>query len=151
MEPLKKIIINPSYEWAEDAKDIGISHRELEVFALAFEGHNNKEIAAILGIQYQSVKNHLYSLTKKLKTNNMAQAFVVLIVKKMVRMEIPLFGEHQISNEDWIEELKKRIFDETDHTLSDKKRKKIRNALVELGIYGDMFKDRAKELDKGNT
>ena len=81
----------------------------------------------------------------------MAQAFVVLIVKKMVRMEIPLFGEHQISNEDWIEELKKRIFDETDHTLSDKKRKKIRNALVELGIYGDMFKDRAKELDKGNT
>ncbi len=90
MEPLKKIVINPSYDWAEGAKELGVSHRELEVFALLFEGHNNKEIASILGIQHQSVKNHLYSLSKKLNVKNVAQALVVLIFKKMVRMEIPL-------------------------------------------------------------
>lgn len=150
MEPLRKIIINPSYEWSEDAKGLGISHRELEVFALLFEGHNNKEIAAILGIQYQSVKNHLHSLTKKLKTNNMAQAFVVLIVKKIVRMEIPLLEGFKFTQESAIKEFQKRIFDDTDHTLTDKQKGKIRSVMVELGIYGDMFKDRKNELDKGN-
>jgi len=151
MEPLKKIIINPSYEWAEDAKDMGISHRELEVFALLCEGHNNKEIAAILGIQHQSVKNHVYSLSKKLKIKNVAQALIVLLFKNMVRMEIPLLEGFKFTQEDVISEFQKRIFDETDHTFSDKRKRKIRDALVELGIYGDLFKDRAKELDEGNT
>ena len=147
MEPLRKIIINPSYEWEEDAKGLGISHRELEVFALLFEGHNNKEIAAILGIQYQSVKNHLHSLTKKLNSKNVAQAFVVLIVKNMIQMEIQIAGL-EFSKKTWFEDLTKMVFDETDHRLTDKKKKVIRSIFVEQGIYGDFFKDRTKELEK---
>lgn len=150
MEPLKKIIINPSYEWAEDAKELGVSHRELEVFALMYEGHNNKEIAAVLGIKHQSVKNHLFSLSKKLNIKNVAQAFVVLIFKNMVRMEIPILQGFEYTQESAIIEFQKRIFDDTNHTLNDKQKEKIRNVMVELGIYGDMFKERKKELNEGN-
>ena len=149
MEQLKKIYINPSYEWEEDAKELGISHRELEIFALAFEGHNNKEIAAILGIQHQSVKNHLYSFSKKLKVQNIGQALVILLFKNMVRMEIPVLNI-KFTQEKAIREFQNRIFDDSNRTLSDKQKKKIREAMVELGIYGDMFKNRKKELEEGN-
>lgn len=145
--PANKVTINPSYEWVEGARELGISHRELEVFALLYEGHNNKEIAAILGIQHQSVKNHLYSLTKKINSKNVAQAFVFLIVKNMIKMEIPVMG-FQMSKESWFEDLKKMVFDETDHRLPEKKKKIIRSIFMEQGIYGDFFKDRAKELEK---
>ncbi len=150
MEPLQKIIINPSYEWAEDTKDLGISHRELEVFALLYEGHNNKEIAAILGIQYQSVKNHLYSLSKKLRVNNTAQALGILLIKNMVKLEIPAIKGFEYNRESTIRGFQNLLFDETNHTLTDKQKKKIRSAMVELGIYGDLLKDRKKELDEGN-
>ena len=77
--PKSKVIINPSYEWDDDGKALNISHRELEIFALLMDGHDNKEIAQMLGIQYQSVKNHTYSLYKKLKAKNMAQAAKLLL------------------------------------------------------------------------
>ncbi|MFC1986390.1 helix-turn-helix transcriptional regulator [Chloroflexota bacterium] len=150
MEPLKKIIIHPSFEWEESAKELGVSHRELEVFALLFEGHNNKEIAAILGIQHQSVKNHLYSLSKKLKVKNVAQALGVLLFKNMVRMEIPFLKGFKFTQESAFREFQKRVFDDTDHTFTDKQKRNIRSVMVELGIYGDMFKDRKNELDEEN-
>ncbi|MFC2016159.1 response regulator transcription factor [Chloroflexota bacterium] len=60
------IIINPKYKWQENAKKKGISHRELEVLELIAQGYDNKQIAEILNIQYQSVKNHTYQLNNKL-------------------------------------------------------------------------------------
>lgn len=146
MKPKEKIIINPSWEWAEDAKDMGVSHRELEVFALAYEGHNKKEIAEILGLQYQSIKNHLHNLSTKLKTQNMAQSFVVLILKNMIQMELIGFGpKAQWNHEKWIELFKRCLSDE-DTTLNEKSKKNIKELMVKLGIYGDLFKDRAREL-----
>ena len=140
-----KIIINPSYEWREDAKSMGISHSELEVFALLAEGHNNKEIAQILGIQYQSVKNHLYSLSKKLKANNISQATIILQFKNMIRIEFPNLSEkYQISNEMLIEQFRK-FSSEEDKTVDKKTKKRARKWLVEHGLYGQMFEDRAKE------
>jgi len=85
MSPIKKVI-NPGYKWREDAEKLGVSHRELEVFTLLAEGHKNKEIAQILGIQYQSVKNYLYSLSKKLKAKNMIQATVILLFSNMIKI-----------------------------------------------------------------
>ena len=70
-KPLEiKVEINPSYEWSEDVRDLNISHRELEVLALVVEGYKNKEIAQILKIQHQSVKNHLQHLFKKRHEGN---------------------------------------------------------------------------------
>jgi len=86
--PADKVAINPSYEWDEEAKKLNISHRELEVFALLMDGHDNKEIAQILGIQYQSVKNHIFNLYKKLKAKNMAQATKLLLFGNFIKTEM---------------------------------------------------------------
>jgi len=53
-----KVEINPTYEWDEDARELGISHKELEVMALLAQGYSNEQIADILPIQYQSVKRY---------------------------------------------------------------------------------------------
>jgi DNA-binding CsgD family transcriptional regulator len=82
-----KVEINPSYEWTDDGKKSGVSHRELEVLALSAQGYENKEIAEILGLEYQSVKNHMFSLTKKTKADNSAQALVIAIGNRLLKVE----------------------------------------------------------------
>lgn len=81
-----KVDINPSYEWDERAKDMTVSHRELEVLALVVEGYKNKEIARILKIQHQSVKNHLQHLFKKLDVKNSTQAYIIALHLNMIKM-----------------------------------------------------------------
>ena len=78
METQCKVDINPSYEWSEKAKELGISHRELEVLALVAEGYKNKEIARILKIQHQSVKNHLQHLSKSLMLKTARKLILLL-------------------------------------------------------------------------
>ena len=86
MEIEKKVDINPSYEWTEDAQKLGISHRELEILALVSEGYTNKEIAYILGIKYQSVKNHMHHLQKKLGVKSAAGALIVALQMNLIRL-----------------------------------------------------------------
>jgi DNA-binding CsgD family transcriptional regulator len=81
-----KVEINPSFEWQEDAKDIGVSHRELEVLALLAQGFENEVIAEILRIQHQSVKNHLFSLIKKLGSSNSTEALAVAVGKNLIKI-----------------------------------------------------------------
>ncbi len=141
-----KIIINPSYDWAEDAKSMGVSHRELEVFALMMDGHSNREIAQILGIQYQSVKNHVFTLYKKLKVKNMGQAMFVLLFKNCIKTEIPILKtQNEINGEEWIQNTKKVLRDE-DSTLDKKTKKYVRKFFLDHGLYGQIYEDRAAEL-----
>jgi DNA-binding CsgD family transcriptional regulator len=81
-----KIEINPRYEWQEEAKKFDVSHRELEVLALVAQGFDNEIIAQILEIQYQSVKTHMYNLTKKLGANNTAEALAIAIGKNLLKI-----------------------------------------------------------------
>ena len=85
-----KVDINPSYEWAPETENLGVSHRELEVLALVIEGYKNKEIAGILKIQHQSVKNHLQNLFKKLGVKNNTQAYIIALNLNMIRMRSKL-------------------------------------------------------------
>lgn len=78
--------INPSYEWPQQAKDLGVSHREPEVLALVVEGPKNKETGQVLGIQHQSVKNHLQHLFKKLCVKNSVQAYIAAVELQMMRL-----------------------------------------------------------------
>ena len=87
-----KVDINPSYDWSREAKSLGISHRELEVLALVVEGYRNKEIAEILKIQHQSVKNHLQRLFKKLDVKNSTQAYIIALNLKLIRMRQGIVG-----------------------------------------------------------
>ena len=81
-----KVDINPSYEWAPEAESLNVSHREFEVLALVVEGHKNKEIAKILKIEQQSVKNHLQHLFKKLNVKNNTQAYIIAMHRNLIRM-----------------------------------------------------------------
>ena len=92
MEVQYRVDINPSYEWSEKAKELSISHRELEVLALVVEGYKNKEIAQILKIQHQSVKNHLQHLFKKLDVKNSTQAYIIALNLNLIRMRGRMMG-----------------------------------------------------------
>lgn len=92
MEIQSKVDINPSYEWSEKAKELNISHRELEVLALVVEGYKNKEIAQILKIQHQSVKNHLQHLFKKLDVKNSTQAYIIALNLNLIKMRVAILG-----------------------------------------------------------
>lgn len=51
------------------------------------QGYNNQEIADILRIKYQSVKNHIYSLTKKLKAKSTSQVLLIAIGENVIKVE----------------------------------------------------------------
>ena len=92
-----KVDINPSYEWSEKGRELNISHRELEVLALVVEGYKNKEIAQILKIQHQSVKNHLQHLFKKLDVKNSTQAYIIALNMKLIKIRGAVVGREDVS------------------------------------------------------
>lgn len=142
-----KVTINPSYEWDEDVKELNISHRELEVFALLMDGHENKEVAQILGIQYQTVKNHLSSLYRKLKAKNMAEATKLLLFGNLIQVEWQYSEKMRsfVDRDKWIEDIKWRL-DKFNYRITDSEKRKVKNFLIEHGIYGKLYDDRLKEL-----
>ena len=82
MEQRYKVEMNASYEWSKKALELGISHREVEVFALMTEGYSNKEIAEILGINYQSVKNNNHSFIIHTFSSQIRKQFPQLFIEK---------------------------------------------------------------------
>jgi DNA-binding CsgD family transcriptional regulator len=142
--PASKVSINASYEWDEDAKALNVSHRELEVFALLMDGHDNKEIAQMLGIQYQSVKNHISSLYKKIKAKNMAQAVKLLLFGNFIKVEVR-GTDWKFDREKWIKETK-WLLDESHSGVSESERKEIKKFLLEHGLLGKVYDARLKEL-----
>lgn len=68
--------------------DIHITRRELEVLSIVATGIENRKAAEILGVSYQTVRNHIYNITKKLGATNHANAVVRAIENKMIEIEI---------------------------------------------------------------
>ena len=54
-------------------KEYHISNREWEIIDLVIQGKSNKEIEDVLFISYNTVKNHLYSLFKKIGVRSRSQ------------------------------------------------------------------------------
>ena len=124
-----KVDINPSYEWAKEAESLGISHRELEVLALVIEGYKNKEIAQVLKIEHQSVKNHLQHLLKKLNVQNNTQAYIIALNLNLINMKGAIVGHEdaslrEIKAQDVIDDLRKIISGEMKVEGFDSKKKK---------------------------
>jgi DNA-binding CsgD family transcriptional regulator len=143
--PANKVTINPSYEWDEEAKKLNISHRELEVFALLMDGHDNREIAQILGIQYQSVKNHIFSLYKKLKAKNMAQAAKLLILGNFIKTELKGIDWYNYDKEKLIKHFK-WVLDSKNSRVTESQRNETKKFLLDFGLFGEVYKDRLDEL-----
>jgi len=141
MDVQYKVDINPSYEWAKEGESLGISHRELEVLALVVEGYKNKEIAQILKIQHQSVKNHLQHLFKKLDVKNSTQAYIIALNLNLIRMKGEIVGREDVSETEitakgFIDDLRKIISGEIKvKEFSSQKRKQwLKVFLKEHGI-----------------
>lgn len=69
----------------ESTLDI-LTGREREILALVTEGMLNKEIAATLHISEQTVKNHLFSVFRKLDVSDRTQAAVFAIRNHLVEL-----------------------------------------------------------------
>ncbi|MEO1821497.1 helix-turn-helix transcriptional regulator [Dehalococcoides mccartyi] len=139
-----KIVIHPSYEWLEPARNMNISHRELEVFVLMIEGHNNKEIGALLGIQYQSVKNHFHALNKKLKASNNSQAMVILLSFNVLGL-LRTWENTEMTQAEYVKSLRETL-ENPNSGLNKSSKDFSKKFMVEHGLYGELYKDRVEEL-----
>ncbi len=63
-----------------------LSNREMEVLSYVTQGMSNKEIAALLGISYQTVKNHVTSILRKLSVDDRTQAAVYALRRGWFRL-----------------------------------------------------------------
>lgn len=64
-----------------------LSDREMEVLVLVVEGKSNKEIAAMLGISHQTVKNHITSILRKFGVEDRTQAVVYALKRGWVKLD----------------------------------------------------------------
>jgi len=51
-----------------------LTHRETQILDYIAEGNSNKQIARILGISEQTIKNHVSAILRKLNANDRAHA-----------------------------------------------------------------------------
>lgn len=63
-----------------------LSNREMEVLSYVTQGMSNKEIAVLLGISYQTVKNHVTSILRKLSVDDRTQAAVYALRRGWFRL-----------------------------------------------------------------
>ncbi len=64
-----------------------LSNREMEVLECVVRGLSNKEIAGLLGISHQTVKNHVTSILRKFSVEDRTQAVVYALKHGWVRLK----------------------------------------------------------------
>jgi len=72
-----------------------LSKREMEVLSYLTRGMSNKEIANLLGISHQTVKNHVTSILRKLGVEDRTQAAVYALRRGWVRLHDHDFNEQK--------------------------------------------------------
>lgn len=63
-----------------------LSEREMEVLNCVVGGMSNKEIATLLGISHQTVKNHITSILRKFNVEDRTQAVVYALKRGWVKL-----------------------------------------------------------------
>ncbi|MBI3738708.1 MAG: response regulator transcription factor [Chloroflexi bacterium] len=64
-----------------------LSDREMEVLECVVKGMSNKEIASLLGISHQTVKNHVTSILRKFGVEDRTQAVVYALKRGWVQLK----------------------------------------------------------------
>ncbi len=64
-----------------------LSDREMEVLACVVKGLSNKEIAGMLGISHQTVKNHITAILRKFAVEDRTQAVVYALKHGWVKLD----------------------------------------------------------------
>jgi DNA-binding NarL/FixJ family response regulator len=70
-----------------------LTPREVEILDSVAQGNSNKEIAALLRISDQTVKNHITSILRKLAVNDRTQAVIYALRHGWIRLDDPPRGE----------------------------------------------------------
>jgi len=81
---IERLAIFP--EMVEDVF-IPLTPREMEILELIAKGASNKEIARMLSISNQTVKNHISSILRKLDVSDRTQAAVLALRRGWIRLE----------------------------------------------------------------
>jgi DNA-binding NarL/FixJ family response regulator len=63
-----------------------LSEREMEVLGFLAKGMSNKQIAVLLGISHQTVKNHVTSILRKLDVEDRTQAAIYALRHGWIRL-----------------------------------------------------------------
>jgi len=69
-----------------------LSDREMEVLGCVVRGMSNKEIASLLGISHQTVKNHVTAILRKFGVEDRTQAVVYALKRGWVTLKDAKFG-----------------------------------------------------------
>lgn len=64
-----------------------LSEREMEVLTYVARGLSNKEIASLMGISHQTVKNHVTSILRKLGVDDRTQAAIFAVRRGWIRLD----------------------------------------------------------------
>lgn len=105
--------INPRSRWSESSRAAKVSVRELEILILHSEGKSNEEVAEILDLKYQTVKNMLHSLNRKLGATTNAQALMKAISQGVVKVSIHHKDDRSLAEKImWAIESERSISDE---------------------------------------
>jgi DNA-binding NarL/FixJ family response regulator len=64
-----------------------LSDREMEVLVQVVDGKSNKEIAVLLGISHQTVKNHITAILRKFGVEDRTQAVVYALKRGWVKLD----------------------------------------------------------------
>ena len=72
-----------------------LSDREMEVLACVVRGLSNKEIAALLGISHQTVKNHVTAILRKFGVEDRTQAVVYALKRGWVTLKDAKFKSEE--------------------------------------------------------
>ena len=83
-----RLVFNPKSGWTGEVRSKPITYREMHILIMASQGYSNREIAEVLGIAYQTVKNNLHRLMKKLGAGNSAHALLLAIEGGLISIEM---------------------------------------------------------------
>lgn len=72
-----------------------LSDREMEVLSCVVRGMSNKEVAGLLGISHQTVKNHVTSILRKFGVEDRTQAVVYALKRGWVNLQDTDFEKPQ--------------------------------------------------------
>lgn len=101
-----RLVFEPENGWTGKAKSEELTVREMVILVMAAQGNSNKEIADLLGIKYQTVKNSFHKLTKKLGAKNSLHALMLAMQAGFIKVEM--------------------VSDEIDGSLTEEERERVR-------------------------